>query len=47
MKSQDAWKLFTETGLPEYYLIYTNAKRLENTHVPDTPGPGAPGHGLQ
>ena len=47
MKSQDAWKLFTETGLPEYYLIYTNAKRLENTHVPDASGVGAPGHGLQ
>lgn len=47
MRSEDAWKLFTETGLPEYYLIYTNAKRLENAHVPDTSGFGTPGHGLQ
>ena len=47
MRAQDAWKLFAETGLPEYYLLYTNAKRLENAHVPDTSGAGAPGHGLQ
>ena len=46
MKSHDAWKLFAETGMPEYYLIYTNAKRMENAHVPDTSGSGAPGHGL-
>ena len=47
VRSQDAWSLFVETGLPEYYLLYTNAKRLENAHVSDPTGPGAPGHGLQ
>lgn len=47
MRSQDAWKLFAETGLPEYYLLYTSAKRLENAHVSDPTGSGAPCHRLQ
>ena len=47
MRSDDAWRLFAETGLPEYYLLYANAKRMENFHVPDDSGSGAPGHGLQ
>ena len=47
MNALDAWKLFLETGLPEYYLLYAHTYRLENSHVPDDPGSGAPGHGLQ
>ena len=47
MRAQDAWRLFAETGLPEYYLLYANARRLENSHVPDDPGLGPAGHGLQ
>ena len=44
---KDAWKLFAETGLPEYYLLYASMKRMENSHVSDGPGPGSAGHGLQ
>ena len=47
MRAIDAWKLFAETGLPEYYMLYANVKRMENSHVPDDPGTGAPGYGLQ
>ena len=47
MKAQDYWQMFMETGAPEVYLLYNNAKRMENAHVSDDPGPGAAGHGLQ
>ena len=47
MQSQDYWQLFSETGLPEYYMLYANAKRMENSHVPDDSGVGPAGHGLQ
>ena len=47
MNARDYWKLFTETGAPELYLMYTNALKMEEQHVPDCTGPGAAGHGLQ
>ena len=39
--------LFLETGAPEFYVKYNQAKRLESSHVFDDPGFGAPGHRLQ
>ena len=36
-----------ETGAPEAYVMYNQAKRMECAHVFDDSGIGAPGHGLQ
>ena len=47
MNAQNYWQLFMETGAPELYMLYTNARRMEDPHVSDDQGAGAPGHGLQ
>ena len=47
MTSQDYWQIFMETGAPEMYLLYNNARKLETSYVPENPGTGAPGHSLQ
>lgn len=47
MNAQDYWKLFLETGVPEYYLLYSKATKMEADHVFDHTGTGAAGHGLQ
>lgn len=47
MNAQEYWKLFIETGAPELYLLYNNARRMEKSHVLDDTGPGAAGHTLQ
>ena len=47
MNAQNFWQLFLETGAPELYMMYHQAKRMESSHVPDDPGTGAAGHGLQ
>lgn len=41
------WQMFLETGAPEMYLLYNQAKRMENNHVPDDTGTGATGNSLQ
>lgn len=47
MDVTDYWQLFLETGSPEAYLLYNQAKRMENTHVSDNTGTGSAGNGLQ
>ena len=47
MKSGDYWEMFVETGAPEAYLLYTRALKMEAHDVPDNPGTGAAGYGLQ
>ena len=47
MNAQDFWQMFLETGAPELYLLYNNARKMEKTHVLDDSGPGASGHTLQ
>lgn len=47
MLTQDYWNMFLETGVPEYYLMYCKAKKMEAVHVPDGSGLGASGHRLQ
>lgn len=47
MKSELCWQLFLKTGSPEAYLLYNEAKRLEQIHVPQYEGPGGAGHTLQ
>ena len=46
MTSQDYWQMFLETGAPEMYLLYNNARKTEISDVLDNPGPGASGHEL-
>ena len=47
MNAAEYWKIFMETGAPEAYMMYSQAKRMENSHVYDDSGVGAAGHGLQ
>lgn len=47
MNAQDYWTMFLETGAPELYLMYHQAKRMEKEHVSDDPGIGAASIGLQ
>ena len=47
MNASDYWKLFLETGVPEYYLLYSKSMRREEQHVFDNSGAGTPSHGLQ
>lgn len=47
MKANEVWQLFLETGAPEVYLLYQQAKRKEEPDVPDNRGLGAACHGLQ
>ena len=47
MKSDLCWQLFLQTGSPEAYLMYQEAKRMEQSHVPQHEGPGSSGYALQ
>ena len=47
MNSKDYWQLFLDSGVPEYYLLYQNARKMEGSHVFDDSGHRAAGHGLQ
>ena len=46
MNARDYWDLFLETGAPELYLLYNNARRMESMHVLDDSGSGTSGHTL-
>jgi len=46
MTSQDYWQIFIETGAPEMYLLYNNARKMEISDVLDNPGTGTTGHEL-
>lgn len=47
MKSDICWQLFLKTGSPEAYLLYHEAKRMEQSHVPQYDGSGDSGYTLQ
>lgn len=47
MKSCELWKLFEETGAPELYLLYSNARKMESTHALNDSGFGSAGSELQ
>jgi hypothetical protein len=47
MEAKDYWQLFLETGAPELYMMYANAQKSEEIHVPERSGAGFAGHGLQ
>lgn len=47
MNAQDYWKVFLDSGIPEYYLLYNRAKKMEEAYVPDNTGTGTAGVSLQ
>lgn len=47
MNAADYWTIFVETGLPEAYLLYSQAKRMEAKHVSDNNCTGFAGNRLQ
>lgn len=47
MNAKDYWTVFLETGAPEMYLLFNQARRMEAIDVSDDPGPCAESFGLQ
>ena len=47
MNAQDYWQVFLETGAPEMYLLYNQARKTESLHVFNDSGTGVTGHQLQ
>ena len=47
MNTTDYWQLFMQTGAPDFYVKYHQAKRMEKEYASDNSRPGAAGHGLQ
>jgi len=46
MKASDYWQMFLETGAPEMYLLYHNARKMESSNVLDDSGTGPASHKL-
>lgn len=47
MNAQDYWKVFLDSGIPEYYVLYNQAKKTEELHVFNDPGTGPSGNPLR
>ncbi len=47
MNAQDYWNIFLVTGAPEAYLLYNQARRMEDKHVSEDQGLGSKGFSLQ
>ena len=47
MNAQDYWKIFLETGAPEMYLLFKEARRMEGKYVSEDQGIGSKGFQLQ
>ena len=47
MNANQLWQMFLETGAPEVYLLYNQAKRVEDNRVLENSGTGASGNSLQ
>ena len=47
VNATDYWKFFLETGLPEYYLLYQKALKMEARDVFDDSSHRPQSHGLQ
>ena len=47
MNAQEYWKAFIDSGIPEYYVMYNQAKKMEEHNVFDDPGIGNSGLPLQ
>lgn len=47
MNAGEYWKLFMQTGSPECYMLFREAKRSEEQDVSESSGSGAPTNGVQ
>ena len=47
MKAQDYWTIFMETGAPEVYLLYNQARRMEEADVCNDTGACITSLGIQ
>lgn len=47
MRAEDYWNLFIQTGSPEVYLMYNDARKLEMKHVCYNSGPCAESNTVQ
>ena len=47
MNANALWQMFLETGAPEMYLLYHEARRLEEPNVSDGSGIGSAHNQLQ
>lgn len=47
MNAQDYWRVFVDSGIPEYYVLYNRAKKMEESYVPEDTGSGNTGMSLQ
>lgn len=46
MNANQLWQTFLETGSPEVYLLYNQAKKVENDHVFNGSGIGSSGNAI-
>lgn len=44
MNAQNYWQVFLETGAPEMYLLFNEARRSEKLNVFENPGSGSQGN---
>lgn len=47
MNSHNLWQMFLETGSPEMYVLYSQARKLEDNHVFDDQRADCESHKLQ
>ena len=47
MDENSAWQMFLETGAPEMYLIYTQARKTESTYVFEDSRPSPESYKIQ
>lgn len=47
MNAQNYWQMFLETGSPEMFILYSQAKRMEASYVPDDQRIDITNHQLQ
>ena len=47
MIAEELWQSFLQTGAPEMYILYHQAKRLEEGDVPEGQRAGTSGNSLQ
>ena len=47
MEAMEYWKIFMETGAPELYLLYSDARRREEACVSDRSSGGPESYRLQ
>ena len=46
MEPEEIWQLFVDTGAPEFYMLYNEARRTEDTHVSHDSRIGIKSHGI-